>query len=92
MRRRKGDCAEGTCEHESGHEQAPNSRSLFGLLTKIVAHLFVLQFYVLFLVLQTVEVVRTHKKLEGDLPYYFVRIKMVLHVTHCFVSVLLTVM
>ena len=28
LRRRKGDCAEGTCEHESGHEQAPNSRSL----------------------------------------------------------------
>jgi hypothetical protein len=45
--------------------------------------LFVLQFYVLFLVLQTVEVVRTHNKLEGDLPHYFVRIKMALHVTRC---------
>ena len=60
LRRRKGDCAEGTCEHESGHEQAPNSRSLSCLLTKDEAHLLVLQFSVLFQRLETVEVVKTH--------------------------------
>ena len=47
-----GNRAEGTCEHKSGHEKAPNSRSIFGLLTK-VAHLFLLHFSVLFQVLLT---------------------------------------
>jgi hypothetical protein len=35
------------------------------LLIKVVAHLFVLQFSVLFQVLQTVEVAHTHNYLEG---------------------------
>ena len=37
LRRRGCDRAEGTCEHESGHEQVPNSRSLLCLLTKVVS-------------------------------------------------------
>jgi hypothetical protein len=44
LRQRVLDCAEGTCEHEGGHEQGPNSRSLLSLLIKVAAHLFVLQF------------------------------------------------
>jgi len=64
LRRGVCDRAEGTCEHESGHEQAPNSRSVFGLLTK-VAHLFLLHFFVLFQVLLTVEVVEINNQLEG---------------------------
>jgi len=58
LRRSEGDCAESTCEHESGHEQAPNSRSLVVFLTKVVAHLFVLQFSVLFHGLRMVELLR----------------------------------
>jgi hypothetical protein len=65
LRRRKGDCAEGTCEHESGHEQGPNSRSLFCLLIKVAVHLFVLQFSVLFQLQVTAEVGQTHNDLEG---------------------------
>src|SRR5499427_1080811 len=53
------DRAQCTCEHKSGQEQAPDSRSL-GLLNKVVAHLFVLEFSVLFHRLLTVEVVETH--------------------------------
>src|SRR6516164_3347443 len=46
LRRRGSDRAECTCEHERGHEHAPNSRCLVCLLTKVVTHLFVLQFSV----------------------------------------------
>ena len=53
LRRRVGDRAECTCEHESGYVQAPNSRSLFWLLIDVIAQLLVLQFSVLFQVLQT---------------------------------------
>jgi hypothetical protein len=60
LRRCLDDRAECTSERESGYEQAPHSRSHFRLLTKVVAHLFVLQFSVLFQVLQTLEVAQTH--------------------------------
>ena len=43
LRRGVGDRAEGTCEHESGREQAPSSRILTGLLMEL-AHFFVLHF------------------------------------------------
>ena len=59
LRLHLGDRAQCTCEHKSGQEQAPDSRSL-GLLNKVVAHLFVLEFSVLFHRLLTVEVVETH--------------------------------
>ena len=55
LRRRVGDRSECTCEHESGYVQAPNSRSLFWLLIDVIAQLSVLQFSVLFQVLQTVK-------------------------------------
>jgi hypothetical protein len=47
LRRCVVDCAEGTREHEGGHEQGPNSRSLLSLLIKVAAQLFVLQFSVI---------------------------------------------
>src|ERR1700732_4270286 len=45
LRCRLVDCAECTCEHESGREQVPNSRSRFYSLINVVAHLFVLQLF-----------------------------------------------
>src|SRR5215467_1538469 len=59
LRPHLGDRAQCTCEHKSGREQAPDSRSL-ELLNKVVAHLFVLDFSVLFHRLLTVKFVQTH--------------------------------
>src|SRR5262245_3479419 len=73
LRSSEGDCAERTCKHESGPEQTPNSRVL-GLLNKLVIHLFVLQFSVLFHGLLTVDVVETQLA-RRLLPHNFVQIK-----------------
>lgn len=65
LRRRVVDCAEGTCEHESGHEQGPNSRSLFCLLVKVAIH------YLFSNCLgSTVAVVKRHDYREGSSPRY----------------------
>lgn len=47
------DCAECISERKSSYEQAPNSRSLFWLLTKAMVHSFFLQVSAFFPVLQT---------------------------------------
>jgi hypothetical protein len=65
LRRRVVDRAECTRKHESGYKQAPNSRSLFCLLAKVITHLFVLQFFVLFQLFEAVDVITTHNYLEG---------------------------
>jgi hypothetical protein len=55
LRRRIVDCAEGTCEHESGHEQGPNSRDPFCLLIKVAIHYLFSNF-----MCSTVAVVKRH--------------------------------
>jgi len=64
LRRRGSDRDECTCEHESGSEQAPNSRCLACLATKVVTHLFLLQFSVSSQLLETVEIAKAHNLLE----------------------------
>src|SRR6516162_10605797 len=75
LRRRGSDRAECTCEHERGHEHAPNSRCLVCLLTKVVTHLFVLQFSVLSQPFETVEGDKAHNLLERLVVAFLLRFR-----------------